>query len=92
LQFPHEIIGCVVFGDSEVADDLGAPTPGKGFGWLDVNAYEALILGHCAKQIEKLDLQFSESACAHGGQKAPALGERRGSLGASDAGLYEVRP
>jgi hypothetical protein len=68
-----------VFDHCEVADNLGTPTAGKGIGRLHVNAYEALILGHCA--------QFSEGAFAHGGEKAPALGERRGSLRASNAGL-----
>ena len=76
-----------MFDDGEVADNLGTPTAGKGIGRLHVNAYEALILGHCAEQVEELDLQFSEGALAHGGQKAPALGERRGSLRASNAGL-----
>jgi hypothetical protein len=87
LQFPYEVIGCVVFDYGEVADNLSTPTAGKGIGRLHVNAYEALILGHCAEQGENLDLQFSESSVAHGGQKAPALGERRGSLRASNAGL-----
>jgi hypothetical protein len=68
-----------VFDNGEVADNLGTPTAGKGVGRLHVNAYEALILGHCAEQVEELDLQFSERAFAHGGQQAPALGERRGN-------------
>jgi hypothetical protein len=79
LKFSHDVVGSVVFAHGEVADNLGAPTAGKGIGRLHVNADEALILGHCAEQVEELDLQFSEGAFAHGGQKAPALGQRQGS-------------
>jgi hypothetical protein len=70
LQFPHEVVGRVVFDHGEVADNLGTPTARTGVGRFHVNADEALILGHCAEQVEELDLQFFKGAFAHGGQKA----------------------
>jgi hypothetical protein len=71
LQFPHEVIGCVVFEHSKVADDLSTPTAGKDLGRHHINAYKPRILGHYAEQVVELDLQFSEGAFAHSSQEAP---------------------
>jgi hypothetical protein len=75
----------------EVADNLGMPAARKGIGRLHVNAYEALILGHCAERAEELDLQFCEGALRMAVRK-PRRWRTPGKLRVCNARPLRVRP